>query len=517
MKEIKLLESWADDITEFKQPTRMGTPMTAKADRPLPRNIDIQYKAQRAHPELSPEQALALYMNDELVDKEKMDFAQNKLINTVKRENEKLRKNVTDIGNELHDLERQEAETDKEVARLRDLSAKLRPAGEVQQMAAKASADKVQNMLSDLEKLQNKPGVDDAKYQELVDKVNRIKSGPVDNTDVQKVQAALAALGQRQNVDDELFNKVMGRLETTEKELAAKEKRFQKSITKNAEKIGQWGNKFGDLDDKVKKIEVRAKEVLDNVEKENDNLQDKFNRLADLIYKINPDILQQAGITAGSVASSVADRQEKDEADLAKIQPEPVDPEEIAAAKLQAASGSSQVDIDDTLDDEPFDKDKVVSIFKNQGKQSSTMPDDMKDAMKQEPRKVNEQDLPITMVDKPETNQKVTPDYIEDTVIPNLVRWYRNQYPIDLKQYTVQQLMEIIRRTVTGGLLIYGDDITDKTVEEYLARVRGWLRKSRPVAPELPGIPSEPPSQGGLQESMFRNFTDELDRLTGGY
>lgn len=510
MKEVKLLTEWADSVLEFKAPKqspRMGTPMSGNADRPLPRKIDVAYKAQRAYPELSPEQALSLYMSDELEKNDQMNLEQNKVINAQKRENQKLSRSLDELGKELHDHETQAARTDQEVARLRDLSAKLRPAGEVQQMAAKASADKVQGMLNDLEALQNKPGIDDTKYRELVDKVNKIKSGPVDNKEVEKVQAALASLGQRQNVDDQLFDKVMGRLEQTESELQKKEQRFQKSIRKNAEKIGSWGNKFGDLDSKVSKIENRAKEVLANVETENDNLQDKFNRLADLIYKLNPDLLKQAGITASNVAGNKVDTQNKDEADLAKVPPEPVDPEEMMAARLQAANDTSQTDIEDLSDEEPFDKSKIVSLFKNRNKDQDLSPE-LKDTMSQRPKNIAEEtDLPIQMNEPP--------DYIEDTVIPNLIRWYRNVYPLDLKQYTQQQLAEILRRTVNGGLLIYGDDIDDKRIEEYLGRVRSWLRKSRPVQPELPGMPSEPPQ--GIKESLFKDFTKGLDRLTGGY
>jgi len=510
MKEVKLLTEWADSVLEFKAPkqsSRMGTPMSGNADRPIPRKIDVAYKAQRAHPELSPDQALSLYMSDELEKNDQMNLEQNKVINAQKRENQKLNRTLDELGKELHDHETQAARTDQEVARLRDLSAKLKPAGEVQQMAAKASADKVQGMLNDLESLQNKPGIDEKKYRELADKVNKIKSGPADNKDVEKVQTALASLGQRQNVDDELFGKVMGRLEQTESELQKKELRFQKSIRKNAEKIGSWGNKFTDLDDKVKNIENRAKQVLTNVETENDNLQDKFNRLADLIYKLNPDVLRQAGITAGSVAGTKVDTQNKDEADLAKVPPEPIDPEEMMAARLQAANNSPQTDIEDLSYEEPFDKSKVVSLFKNRNKDQALSPE-LKDTMSQKPKNVAEQaNLPIQMNEPP--------DYIEDTVLPNLIRWYSNVYPLDLKQYTQQQLAEIIRRTVNGGLLIYGDDIDDNRIEEYLARVRGWLRKSRPVQPELPGMPTEPPQ--GIHESMFKDFTKELNRLSGGY
>ena len=103
MKEIKLLESWVDSVIEnhLNQPKRMGTPMKAKADRPLPREIDIQYKAQRAHPELSPEQALSLYMSDELEQGEKIDKQQTKAISSMNSEINKVEHDEETIQNEI--------------------------------------------------------------------------------------------------------------------------------------------------------------------------------------------------------------------------------------------------------------------------------------------------------------------------------------------------------------------------------------------------------------------------------
>ena len=107
MKEVKLFESWAENLINESSEIRMGTQIKGKADRPLPREHDINYKAQLAHPELSPEQALAKYLEDELEQNEKVDKLQNKEINQIEKE----------VGNVEHD----EEEIKNQIARLMQL------------------------------------------------------------------------------------------------------------------------------------------------------------------------------------------------------------------------------------------------------------------------------------------------------------------------------------------------------------------------------------------------------------
>ena len=107
MKEVKLFESWAENLINESSAIRMGTQVNDKADRPLPREHDINYKAQLAHPELSPEQALAKYLEDELEQNEKVDAMQNKEINKVEKE--------------VDHVEHDEEEIKAEIARLMQL------------------------------------------------------------------------------------------------------------------------------------------------------------------------------------------------------------------------------------------------------------------------------------------------------------------------------------------------------------------------------------------------------------
>lgn len=100
MKEIDLFSKWADSVVE----TRMGTPIKAMADRPLPRQIDIQYKAERAYPELSPEQALARFLDDELEQNEKIDKQQNKQINAIDHEVDKVEHDEEELQSQFSRL-----------------------------------------------------------------------------------------------------------------------------------------------------------------------------------------------------------------------------------------------------------------------------------------------------------------------------------------------------------------------------------------------------------------------------
>jgi hypothetical protein len=505
MKELKLLSEWADSIVEYRKPqqsARMGTPMSGNADRPLPRKIDVAYKAQRAHPELSPEQALSLYMSDELEKNDQMNLEQNKVINAQKRQNEKLTRSLEELSKELHDHEKMAGQTDQEVARLKDLSAKLKPAGEIQQQTIKASSEKVQQMLNQLDVIKDKPGMDPAKVKEIEDKIQQIKNSPADNTDINKVNAALAVLAQKQEVDDNLFGQVMDRLEQTENALDKKEKRFQKSIRKNAEKIGSWGNKFSDLDQKVSGVEDRANEVLNKVEAANDDIDDKLNRMAELIYKLNPETVKQAGTAMANVVPSRSP--DETEVDVAKVKPEGPSPEEMQAARLekQAANSDWQSELN---------KSKVINLFKSR---------------------------PMTEVTEMNNEPMDYEKWIESVAIPNVIRWYHKTYPLDLKQYSVDQLKEIIRRTITGGLLIYGKDVDSEKMDAYCERVRRWLRKSRPANPELPGMSNDvpepqseptvrqqasrpayewPPRPDNFSESLVHDYEASLTKLTGGY
>ena len=205
MKQLVEFESWIDNV--INEAPRMGQVDKSMADRPIARSQDIVYQAQRKYPDRSTDQALSLYINDKMVDSEKMDLEQNKLINSQKRENEKLRRSLTDLSNELHSHEQTAMDTEKEVQRLRDLSSKLKPAGELQQQLVKASSEQLEKMLSDLNQIKSKSNIDEKQFKQLQSEIEKAKEG----TSKQNLQNLMAMMGQlsQQQVDTSEFSAIL--------------------------------------------------------------------------------------------------------------------------------------------------------------------------------------------------------------------------------------------------------------------------------------------------------------------
>jgi len=265
MREILEFESWANGMLN-----------EAGKDRPLTLDRDIQRQAQIKFPDRSPEQAMSLFVADKLSNQEKLDYEQNKIINAQKRENDKLRRSLQDLSTELHDHEQHAQQTDVEVQRLKDLSAKLKPAGEIQQAASKASADKVEAMLADLENVRTNPSIDDKKFKELETKVQQMK-GIADNNGIDKMQGTLNLLANKQGVSDQMFNKAMDQLSATQSELDAKEIRFQKSISKNKDVQQSWGNKFAELNKEIENMKGVSEHLFTDFGQQAASMEEKIS------------------------------------------------------------------------------------------------------------------------------------------------------------------------------------------------------------------------------------------------
>lgn len=535
MKELKILESWADTIIQEKI-----------EDRPLARSQDIQYKASQQFPDRSPEQALQLYVANKMADNDKMNLDQNKLINSQKRENEKLRRSLQDLGQELHDHERTAGDTEREVSRLKQLSARLGPAGQEQQQIAKASADKVQAMLNDLDNLKNKPGIDEKKFKELSDKVEQLKSKPIDNVEVEKIQMALAVMNKQKSVDDELFNKVMQRLEKTEQELSDKEQRFQQSLSRNAEKIGGWGNKFKDLDKKIKDIEgtteivfndladkqnqaeemytqswatmKKTRELLKDIDNTKDEQQDMIDRLFDLVAQLNPDASNKVKDNVArlkTLSTNIKDKEDKEEADVAKIPPEPVSGEELELAQ-QSEPQQSDDELAQSLADKL--KNKTIQFPKTQDER-----DIMQKRRMSEDNSKKFEDQPLANT-QPNQNNEYSQEELE-IGIREMIDLFNRRYPADAKEHHPDVIRKIIRKTIGGSLLILGDDITPQHIFKYLDRVQRVLhRTTQPTQPELPGIPRTNPNRQQYNnpkdsqiESLVTVYQNKLLEITNGY
>ena len=144
----------------------------------LPLDKDLIYKAKNMFPGYDNQQALTLYMASQVQDQEKTDSTQNKLIDTQKRENERLRGALDNLGQELSDFERQSAETDQEVQRLKQLSGNLKPSMQNTKQDAKAEADELEKLQQQVNALQAKPGLEPEKLKKFQEQVNKLMTNP---------------------------------------------------------------------------------------------------------------------------------------------------------------------------------------------------------------------------------------------------------------------------------------------------------------------------------------------------
>ena len=482
MKEIKLLESWADKVIANE----------AIQDRPLGRDQDIQYQASRKFPDRSPEQALQMYVADKIQSSEKMDFEQNKLINTQKRENEKLRRSLRDLGQELTDHERQAAQTDQEVARLKDLSSKLKPAGELQQQLVKASSDKLQAMLSDVEKLKGKPGMDEKKYQELANKVNAIKSNAGDE-EVQKVQTALAALGQRQDIDDKLFNQVMGRLDQTQASLDAKEARFRKYIAKKGGEITAQTKSHGEEMKKYSEIVNKYKDDIENFRNYIDSAKDEVAQTKAEVDALKQDAelrMQEIDLLSPMLRKAAMQKGDKPKADVNfdmdrdfKQAMGAASPTAAPATKAATAAKRKKKDLTD------LEKSSEIQRSYGMTAQNTSKPED-------DP--FTQQDLTedLRQYDDPEFLDWATKN------MPVILRMFFNRYPELETKYDPEQVKEVIADYLP--YLYHYDEINIETMNKFLDFIKNKMRK-----------------EGGrqVQRSLFSGLTEayeaELDKIIG--
>lgn len=249
-------------------------------ERSVPISRDLIYTAMKQYPGYDQQTALALYLIDQNAAQQQTDAEQTQLIQAQKKQNDKLTNVVKSIGQELNDLEQQSLETDKEVERIKSLSARLKPSGEIQQQVIKATAEELKNLETQVAALKNKPGIDNEKYQELTKQIKDISSNKaIDSETVKKIETMLGALEDKQSVSDELFNKVQNRLQKTEADLQGKEERFSSYIEKKKGEIG------GLKKQSAKELEATAKSSAEEIKK----YADIVNQYKREIDKLRPE------------------------------------------------------------------------------------------------------------------------------------------------------------------------------------------------------------------------------------
>ena len=237
----------------------------------LPVDKDLIYRAKNKYPGYSSEQAMILLISDEMKNQEKTDSVQNRLIDTQKRENERLRGAVDSLGQELQDFEQQSQETDREVERLKQLSSTLTTGGSDTKRKAKLSADDLEKLQQDLETLKTKPGMDPKKFQQLEQQIRIMTANPsASDADLAKINSLVDTLNKQKTVGDDLYKKVEDQLVSTQQELDKKEGRFSKYIEKKKGEIGDIQTQHSG---EIKKYSDIVKSYQRDIEKFNTQVQ----------------------------------------------------------------------------------------------------------------------------------------------------------------------------------------------------------------------------------------------------
>jgi chromosome segregation ATPase len=238
MKQLKEFENWTDSIIKSTVFEKKDT----RDERAIERQRDIVYKAKQAFPEYPESQAIELFLADKLSDIEQRDFEQNKVINLQRRENDKLKGNLQDLQSEIQNIEAGGQETDREIARLKQLSGKLQTDVEQRRVGGR----EVNELLAQVEQLKNKPGVTPEQYKDIKDKVEDFSKQKVNPEEFKKFENQLKTLAASEAIDKEQISNLQSAID---------------SVTRRQEKIGDISDvagKLRDLESKQSEIEQVA-------------------------------------------------------------------------------------------------------------------------------------------------------------------------------------------------------------------------------------------------------------------
>jgi len=456
--------------------------------RGLPVDKDLIYRARNKYPGYSSEQAMILLIADEMKNQEKTDSTQNKLIDTQKRENERLRGAVDDLGQELQDFERQSIETDREVARLKQLSGTLTTGGAKTQQKAKVSADDLEKLQKDLEILKNKPGMDPEKFRNIEAQIKQISNNPsIDDKDLAKVNTLIVTLNKQKNIGDELYQRLEDQLQKTQDDLNAKEGRFVKYINKKA---GQ----LGDLQ-KTHAGEIQKySEIVKGYENQIKDFGNEMNNVKKQLAAVQKekDITYQLRAGAQQDAQTVSDMKDKIEDQL-----------NLITAMTSKMTGQAQ---NDSTMQEPAGAGPQADILSKMAKGPADEKNITKGAEQMIGRKLAEGKTfkPLQKYSNPKYNEWITKH------LPALIQVFKNTYWRDLEnpetQYTDEQIHYIIEK-YTPMLYNLGDENTPLKKEQ----VENWLTV---VKHKL----WEQPVQNQLDlftESLDKTYSRMLDKIIG--
>jgi hypothetical protein len=271
----------------------LGEAYNDKANLPLDK--DILYKAKQKYPQYSGTQALTLYIADEMKEKDKTDSNQNRLLNTQRSENERLRGIVDNLGQtveqEIQQVARQAEINDREISRIKSLTGQLSQGGTNTQRKAKVSSDELEKLQKDLEMLKTKPGMDPEKYKKLQSQIKELLNNQsFDNSDLAKVRPLIATLNNQKTVGDELYKKLEDQLQKTQDDLDAKEGRFVKYINKKTGEVGDMQKTHASEIQKYSNIIKGYQQDIKNFDKELKKMKGEQN----IIYNLRAGVQQDA-------------------------------------------------------------------------------------------------------------------------------------------------------------------------------------------------------------------------------
>jgi len=273
-----------------------------EADKPdqgtvkgLPVDRDLIYRAKNKYPGYSSEQAMILLIADEMKNQEKTDSNQNKLLDTQKRENERLRGIVNDLGQtveqEIQQVAQQAEINDREIEKIKQLSGTLSTGSKETTRKAQLSADDLEKLNKDLAMLKNKPGMDPEKFKQLEQQIKSMASNPsAGNADIAKINSLLDTLNKQKEVGDDLYKKVENQLAKTQEELDKKENRFANYIDKKKGEVGTMQKTHAGEIQQYADIVKGYQQEINKFDKE----LNKMKSEKDIIYDLRAGIMQNA-------------------------------------------------------------------------------------------------------------------------------------------------------------------------------------------------------------------------------
>ena len=244
-------------------------------------------------------------MADKLDDFDRRDLDQNKVINRQRQENEKLRGQVTQISQELQDIEAHSAEADRELDRIKQLGGKLQTDVETRRVGAR----EVQEIMAQVEALKNKEGMDPRQFEQLKsqveDQIKDFRTKGVNPEKFAELTQRLDAMSQADQVDRNELARVqdlVGKVETGQREI-------ETGRIDVAAKLADLEKRQDDIEQREKNIdkEIDAKVVQAAVRAGRRGTQAEYKRSKNRLDKLENEVLPQLAQAEEALKTTIDD------------------------------------------------------------------------------------------------------------------------------------------------------------------------------------------------------------------